>query len=153
MKKILKIFPIIILFANCSMHGQAPSINKNVTDNSFRVETWGQLGAGNIVEDYETAKTKTTDKSKLKDLVLDAIYNNEQEKKVLDAKSSEKEQIINKLKYQLQKIEDKDSSKYKKADEKLQKEQTEYNTVTSRLVKNLKDSSKLQEEYHQITGE
>jgi hypothetical protein len=153
MKNLLKIFPVIVLLANFSMYGQAPSINKNVTDNSFRVETWGQLGAGNIVEDYETAKAKTTDKSKLKDLVLDAIYNNEQEKKALDTKSSEKEQIINKLKYQLQKIEDKDSSKYKKADEKLQKEQTEYNTITSKLVKNLKDSNKLQEEYHQITGE
>lgn len=153
MKNLLKIFSVFIMAISCSAYGQAPTINKNVTDNSFRVETWGQLGAGNIVEDYETAKAKTKDKSKLKELVLDAIYNNEQEKKALDAKSSEKEQIINKLKYQLQKIEDKDSSKYKKADEKIQKEQTEYNTITSRLVKNLKDSNKLQEEYHQITGE
>ena len=43
-------------------------INKNVENNSFRMEYWGTIGY-NIVEDYEKAKVNITNKSKLKDLV------------------------------------------------------------------------------------
>ena len=65
-------------------------INKNVENNSFRMEYWGTIGY-NIVEDYEKAKVNITNKSKLKDLVLDALYKNEQEKKILDEKYSDTE--------------------------------------------------------------
>ena len=61
-------------------------INKNVENNSFRMEYWGTIGY-NIVEDYEKAKVNITNKSKLKDLVLDALYKNEQEKKTSKSRS------------------------------------------------------------------
>ena len=85
-------------------------INKNVENNSFRMEYWGTIGY-NIVEDYEKAKVNITNKSKLKDLVLDALYKNEQEKKILDAKYSDTENSVNKIKNQLEKIQDKEEVK------------------------------------------
>lgn len=147
----LKSSIIITLFFGYFIYGQAPAINKNVSNNSFRVETWGSLGNEKVIENYEIAKTKTKDKSQLKDLVLDAIYKNEQEKKALDNMFSEKEMSANKIKNQQNKITDKESSKYKKLSDKLDLENKELASLGNRLVKNMQDSQKLQEEYYKIT--
>ncbi|WP_374364669.1 hypothetical protein [Cloacibacterium sp.] len=125
-------------------------INKNVQDNAYRVEYWGSFG--NIVEDYEKAKASTTDKSKLKDLLLDAIYRNEQEKKNLDEKYSIQESSIDKINSQLNSIKDKESSKFKKLNLKLENKNKELNIISTRLIKNINDNKKLQEEYLKITS-
>ena len=126
-------------------------INKNVENNSFRMEYWGTIGY-NIVEDYEKAKVNITNKSKLKDLVLDALYKNEQEKKILDEKYSDTENSVNKIKNQLEKIQDKDSSKFRKLNEKLENENKELNILASKIIKNINDNKKLQEEYIKVTS-
>lgn len=115
------------------------------------MEYWGTIGY-NIVEDYEKAKVNITNKSKLKDLVLDALYKNEQEKKILDEKYSDTENSVNKIKNQLEKIQDKDSSKFRKLNEKLENENKELNILASKIIKNINDNKKLQEEYIKVTS-
>lgn len=151
--KNLKIIVCLLLGISAHTYAQKPpAINDNVANNSFRNEYWANANGETAVDDYEKAKKTVTDKSKLKDILLNSIYNNEQQKKQLETSFDEKQMTVNKLKVQLSKITDKESSKYKKTEEKLETESKALDLVSKGLVKNMADNNKLQEEYQHLSG-
>lgn len=79
--------------------------------------------------------------------MLNAIYLNEEERKSLEKQFDFKQAEINKYKFEADKVQDKNSSKYMKTTEKIKKSTAESEALAKRLIKNVENNEYLQKEF------